>query len=194
MWNKCKSKYFEHIYKPENSTHSVNFSKDMFRKIVLHFREKKRKKKKIRFIEWEWLIENVGKEITLKSNSWRWSWRWISRKGQDIFFNSKGPERLCGAPSPLFSENRRSFPGVKTPGREVDHSSPSSAKVKKECSYTANTSCIQGGSNMTGTVYTCLHTNQSRSYLNHLVYSFFYMSSMLYILIMGVDEIGRVSC
>jgi len=30
---------------------------------------------------------------------------------------------------------------------------------------------IQGGSNMTRTVYTCLHTNQSRSYLNHLVYS-----------------------
>jgi len=30
---------------------------------------------------------------------------------------------------------------------------------------------IQGGSNMTGTVYTCLHTNQSRSYLNHLVYN-----------------------
>jgi len=29
---------------------------------------------------------------------------------------------------------------------------------------------VQGGSNMTGTVYTCLHTNQSRSYLNHLVY------------------------
>jgi len=24
---------------------------------------------------------------------------------------------------------------------------------------------------MTGTVYTCLHTNQSRSYLNHLVIS-----------------------
>ena len=30
---------------------------------------------------------------------------------------------------------------------------------------------IQGGSNMTGTVYTCLHTNQSRSYLNHLVHA-----------------------
>ena len=28
---------------------------------------------------------------------------------------------------------------------------------------------IQGVSNMTGTVYTCLHTNQSRLYLNHLV-------------------------
>ena len=30
---------------------------------------------------------------------------------------------------------------------------------------------IQGSSNMTGTVYTCLHTNQSRPYLNHLVFT-----------------------
>jgi len=29
---------------------------------------------------------------------------------------------------------------------------------------------IQGGSNMTGTYAACLHRNQSRSYLNHLVY------------------------
>jgi hypothetical protein len=29
---------------------------------------------------------------------------------------------------------------------------------------------IQGGSNMTGTCAACLHTNQSRSYLNHLVH------------------------
>jgi len=28
---------------------------------------------------------------------------------------------------------------------------------------------VQGGSNMTGTDLYCLHTNQSRSYLNHLV-------------------------
>jgi len=28
---------------------------------------------------------------------------------------------------------------------------------------------VQGGSNMTGTAAACLHTNQSRSYLNHLV-------------------------
>jgi len=28
---------------------------------------------------------------------------------------------------------------------------------------------IQGGSNMTGTSAACLHTNQSRSYLNHPV-------------------------
>jgi hypothetical protein len=30
---------------------------------------------------------------------------------------------------------------------------------------------VQGGSNMTGTCAACLHTNQSRSYLNHLVQS-----------------------
>jgi hypothetical protein len=29
---------------------------------------------------------------------------------------------------------------------------------------------VQGGSNMTGTCAACLHTNQSPSYLNHLVY------------------------
>ena len=29
---------------------------------------------------------------------------------------------------------------------------------------------LQGGSNMTGTYAACLHRNQSRSYLNHLVY------------------------
>ena len=29
---------------------------------------------------------------------------------------------------------------------------------------------VQGGSNMTGTGAACLHTNQSRSYLNHLVH------------------------
>jgi hypothetical protein len=31
---------------------------------------------------------------------------------------------------------------------------------------------IQGGSNMTGTDSACLHKNQSRSYLNHLVYTY----------------------
>jgi hypothetical protein len=30
---------------------------------------------------------------------------------------------------------------------------------------------LQGGSNMTGTCAACLHTNQSRLYLNHLVFS-----------------------
>ena len=32
---------------------------------------------------------------------------------------------------------------------------------------------LQGGSNMNGTCAACLHTNQSRSYLNHLVYEIY---------------------
>ena len=39
---------------------------------------------------------------------------------------------------------------------------------------------LQGGSNMTGTDAACLHTNQSRSYLNHLVYAILGLSSWIY--------------
>ena len=35
--------------------------------------------------------------------------------------------------------------------------------------FIVNAGIIQGGSNMIGTDAACLHTNQSRSYLNHLV-------------------------
>jgi len=63
-------------------------------------------------------------------------------RGKTYFRTSKGPDRLCGARSLRFNEHRVSFPGVKTQGREVDHSSPSSAEVKNECSYTSNTSCV----------------------------------------------------
>jgi hypothetical protein len=34
---------------------------------------------------------------------------------------------------------RGSFPGVKRPGRETDHSSPSSAEVKNAWGYTSTT-------------------------------------------------------
>jgi hypothetical protein len=37
------------------------------------------------------------------------------------------------------------FPGVKQPGREANHSLPSSSEVRNECSYTATpTTCLQG--------------------------------------------------
>jgi hypothetical protein len=39
---------------------------------------------------------------------------------------------------------------------------------------------VQGCSNMTGTCVACLHTNQSRSYLNHLVYKHFILSQLFY--------------
>ena len=44
--------------------------------------------------------------------------------------------------------------------------------IKRVKLYSMSYECgIQGGSNMTGTCAACLHTNQSRPYLNHLVYS-----------------------
>jgi len=41
--------------------------------------------------------------------------------------------------------------------------------MKKKNKRAVSEQNVQGGSNMTGTDLYCLHTNQSRSYLNHLV-------------------------
>jgi len=57
------------------------------------------------------------------------------QKEQEIFPAPKRPYWLWG-PSTLQSNGHHdSFPGLKRPGRAVDHSSPSSAKVKNELSY-----------------------------------------------------------
>jgi hypothetical protein len=52
--------------------------------------------------------------------------------GSRIFSSPRRPDRLCGSPKILSNGNRGLFPrGVKWPGREVDHSPPTSAEVKK---------------------------------------------------------------
>jgi hypothetical protein len=57
----------------------------------------------------------------------------------------KRPVRLWGPSSLVFNGYRGSFPGVKRPQREVDHSSPSSAVVRNEWSYTsAPPICLHG--------------------------------------------------
>jgi hypothetical protein len=49
----------------------------------------------------------------------------------EFFSSSPRPDRFRGPPM----GTRGSFSGVKWPGREVDHSSPSSAEVKNAWSY-----------------------------------------------------------
>jgi hypothetical protein len=59
---------------------------------------------------------------------------------------------------PIFVLNwyRSSFPGVKRPGREGKHSSPSSAKVKMSCAVPVLTVCLGvGRENFTFTCYLC---------------------------------------
>ena len=49
---------------------------------------------------------------------------------EDEIFSTR-PDRPWGPPSLLYNEYRFSFPGVKRPGRGVDHPPPSSAEVKE---------------------------------------------------------------
>lgn len=57
-------------------------------------------------------------------------------RDQKVFFYPKPPVRVYGLPSFLFEGYRSFVPHeVKQPGRDVDHSPPSSAEAKNEWSY-----------------------------------------------------------
>jgi hypothetical protein len=60
-----------------------------------------------------------------------------SREGQKSFTSPYRPDRLCDPPNVLIKWYRLSFPRVKRPCREVNHSPPTSAEFKNECSYTS---------------------------------------------------------
>jgi hypothetical protein len=60
--------------------------------------------------------------------------------GNRFFFHPKCLNRVWGPPSLLLHVYRLTFPGIKRPGREVDHSPQPSAEVKNEWSYTSNPS------------------------------------------------------
>jgi hypothetical protein len=64
---------------------------------------------------------------------------WVRTQVQTIlFYSPKRPYRLWGPPSFAFNECLLSFQEVKRPGREANHSPPSSAEVKNEWSHTHN--------------------------------------------------------
>jgi hypothetical protein len=53
-------------------------------------------------------------------------------RGKIFFSSPKRPDGLWGPPSLLFNGYRGFFPGVKRPGRQINHSPPSSAEIKNE--------------------------------------------------------------
>jgi hypothetical protein len=62
-----------------------------------------------------------------------------------VFSFPKRPDNLWIRPSPLFSGYWDSFPGLKRPGCEVDHSPLSTAGVKNEWRYSpASPVCLNG--------------------------------------------------
>jgi hypothetical protein len=70
-------------------------------------------------------IRNVG-----------WTIRGLNADRDEKFFSfPKRPDRLWGPPSLLFNGYGGCFPKLKQPEREVDHTSPFSAKVKNVWSY-----------------------------------------------------------
>ena len=92
------------------------------------------------------------------------------------FYSPKRPDRLWGPPSLLLNGYRVSFPRVKWPLREVNHSPPSSAEVKNKWSYTSTPPiCIHGvdreNFNFVGRQNTILHwENCTRWILGYEIY------------------------
>jgi len=77
------------------------------------------------------VAEGIGRAMTLRNGR---SGVWIS-VGASNFFSPKRPDRHCGSHSPLCNGYWGSFPRVKWPKREVNHSSPYSVEVRNERSY-----------------------------------------------------------
>jgi hypothetical protein len=57
-------------------------------------------------------------------------WGSITGRGKKIFSTPQGPDRLWTQPSVLTKMYWVSFPGVKWPGREDNHSPPPSAEAR----------------------------------------------------------------
>ena len=65
--------------------------------------------------------------------------------GKRLSSSPKRPGRLWDRPTLLFNGNRGSFPGVKRPGNDVDHSTSASTEVKCKWGYTSTPpTCLHG--------------------------------------------------
>jgi hypothetical protein len=82
-----------------------------------------------------------GNQVSAVSSGYatgRRIWDSIRERSKRFFSTSERPDQLCGSHSLLCSGYRGSITGVKRPGREVYHSSLTSAEVKYEWSCTCD--------------------------------------------------------
>ena len=91
-------------------------------------------------------------------------------RGNRVFSSRKRPDRLCGAPSRLhFNFYRNSFPGIKRPGRDVDHSPPSTTEIMNERSHTSTPpACLQSSLSMLSVIKTNTFYLFSTTHCSHL--------------------------
>ena len=79
-----------------------------------------------------------------------------------------------GSPSLLYNFYRVSFPGLKRPGRDVDHPPPYITEVKEEYSYTSTTHCAL----MKGYGETFTFTNPIKKNGNNMYHSIYILSAI----------------
>jgi hypothetical protein len=87
--------------------------------IVLHSKVLKRSSASFFFRQCFRLYLTLNKD---RSSLTGWTIRGSNPGTDERFFSSKRPDRPCGSPSFLLNGYRGSFPGVKWPDREVNHS------------------------------------------------------------------------
>ena len=82
-----------------------------------------------------WILSRAGITQSVQRIATDWTVRRSNPSGGEIFRTC--PDRPCGPPSLPYNGYRVSFPGVKRPGRGVDHPPHLAPRLKKEQSYTS---------------------------------------------------------
>jgi hypothetical protein len=81
---------------------------------------------------------SLGSVVDIRAGGAGWPKNLSSTPGRVIIFTSPyHSDLLWGPPSLLSNGYRELFPRVKRQGREADHSTPTSAEVKKPWVYTS---------------------------------------------------------
>ena len=125
-----------HLYVDKNPTTSANSLTRITIKIKIKKKNTYRITERARAsLGWHWKLLLFGRYSVLTTG---WTVRGLNPgSGKRVFSSRKGPDRLCGAPSRFhFNLYRDSLPGIKRPGRDVDHSPPPSTEIMNERSHT----------------------------------------------------------